>query len=87
MNIRLHPNIKKNLNKLRAGEKERFFDRIRIFQNNPYDKMLNTHHLKGAWDGYFSINIGGDLRAVYCLVDKDTAIFVAVGTHHQLYKK
>jgi len=45
---------------------------------------LRRHALTGAWVGYFSISAGGDLRLNY-KQDGESIVFVAVGSHSQLY--
>jgi len=45
---------------------------------------LRRHSLTGEWLGYDSISAGGDLRLNYEVV-KEGIVFVAVGTHSQLY--
>ncbi len=52
---------------------------------DPYHALLRNHALLGQFDGYRSISVSGDLRAIYTLVAKDTAYFVAFGTHSELY--
>jgi len=61
--------------------------RLKIFIQNPYHPLLNTHALKGRFSGYKSINITGDWRAIYSVseVDGTTVIFEIIGTHSQLY--
>jgi addiction module RelE/StbE family toxin len=86
MKIILHKRFEKQYVKLRPADKEKFKNRRNIFLINPFDSTLNNHALAGKYEGYRSINITGDLRAVYTLIDNDTAFFVAIGTHSQLYK-
>lgn len=79
-----HRNFKKDYGKLSAGMQSRFNERLKLFLNDPFHPLLNKHPLHGEWEGYHSINITGDLRAVY-KVEGDTAIFVAIDTHTHLY--
>lgn len=51
-----------------------------------YCKDFRNHSLKGEWIGHRSISIGGDLRLHYRELEPAAALFVAVGTHSQLYK-
>jgi len=46
---------------------------------------LRIHGLLGRWKGYFSINVTGDTRAVYFVIEEDMVRFVAVGSHSELY--
>lgn len=72
--------------KLRKNERRRCKERLMIFAADPYQPILNNHALRGRYFGYRSINIGGDLRAVYRLLSKDTALFTTVDTHSNLYE-
>ena len=52
---------------------------------NPFHSLLNNHALSGKYSGYRSINIGGDLRAIYEPISLDIAFFIIMGTHPELY--
>lgn len=85
MKIILHKNFEKEYKKLNKKEQDKFKERISIFIKNPFDITLNNHLLKGKYKGYRSINITGDLRAIYKLLKKDNYIFVSINTHSELY--
>ena len=85
MNIITHWRFDKRFRKLRTGEKERFCERRDLFFKNQFDPVLNNHPLHGEYAGWRSIHIGGDLSVIYRLVDADTAHFLAIGTHSELY--
>lgn len=85
MKIVLHKNFEKQYSKLQPTEKKRFKQRKDIFLIDPYDPVLNNHPLRGKYKGYRSINVGGDLRAIYSLLKDDIAFFVAIDTHSNLY--
>ena len=53
---------------------------------NPFDLRLNNHPLKGAYASCRSINVGGDLRAIY-EINNDRIVFRLIGTHAELYGK
>lgn len=61
-------------------------EKLLLFGKNPFDPILNNHSLQGKFLGYRSINITGDYRAIFRLLDDDTALFVEVDTHGNLYK-
>ncbi len=86
MIILLHRDFEKNYQKLKLNEKQKFKERRDIFQQNPFHSILNNHPLKGKYTGYRSINITGDLRVVYRLLNKDTVLFATIDTHSNLYK-
>lgn len=75
----------KNYDNLRPAERERFRERITIFGKNPFDPILRNHALTGQYQGCRSIAVGGDLRAVYRVLDQDAIIFINIGTHAKLY--
>ena len=85
MKIRFHYNFRRQYQKLRVGEQKRFKERRDLFLANPYHPLLNNHPLKGKYEGYRSINIGGDLRAIYKRFNQDIVLFVKIGAHHELY--
>jgi len=66
-------------------QRRRFGEAIRLFEKQPYHPDLYNHSLAGEWKGYRSISFGGDWRAHYKMVGT-VAVFVACGTHSQLYK-
>ena len=85
MKIVFHQNFERTYKKLRIAEKGKCKERISMFTRDPLNPLLNNHALHGAYSGYRSINISGDLRAIYKLVRPDIAIFVIVDTHGNLY--
>ncbi len=68
-------------NKLRI----QFIERVEIFVENSFDSILNNHAVHYPYDGCRSINITGDIRAIY-EPRENTAIFIRIGTHSELYK-
>jgi addiction module RelE/StbE family toxin len=74
----------KQAKKLSPGVRNKLLERVTVFSKNPLDPILRNHTLKGKYKGYRSIDITGDVRALY-LQRSTEAIFDAVGTHSQLY--
>ena len=58
-----------------------FDARLRIWDVNPNDPILNTYRLKGKLRKYYSINVSGDVRALYEVIDGTVYIFDLIGTH------
>lgn len=85
MRVSTHRNFEKQVNKLKAGEKVKLRQRLVLFMSDSENPVLNNHALTGRYQGYRSINITGDLRALYKLVKKDTALFIKIDTHSNLY--
>lgn len=85
MKSRYHRSFQKQLFKLPITQQKRARQAVLLFESNPRNSKLRNHRLGGEWYGYYSISAGGDLRLHYKVIDKDTALFVAVGSHSQLY--
>jgi addiction module RelE/StbE family toxin len=71
--------------KLNLGIKSAFKKRLELFKLNPFDTSLRNHSLKGKYLGYRSIDISGDVRALYTTRGNVIIIFGFIGTHSQLY--
>lgn len=74
----------KQAKKLSPELRKKLQEKIKIFIGNPLDSSLRNHALKGKYKEYRSIDITGDVRALYFQQD-DEAVFDAIGTHSQLY--
>ena len=64
---------------------DKFGERLELLIENKTNPVLNTHALSGEWQSCKSINITGDIRAVYEEVSKDHIEFIAIGSHSELY--
>lgn len=72
--------------KLSPKVKLKMVERITLFSKDPLNSVLRNHALNTPYKGSYSINITGDYRAIYHLINDETAIFTHIGTHSQLYK-
>lgn len=84
MNVSSHKGFEKDYKKLPKKIQEKFKERILLFQEDQFDPVLNNHSLRGQYLGYRSINITGDLRAIFKKNGNDI-IFVAIDSHSNLY--
>lgn len=85
MIIETTKNFDKQYVKLNEKTKALFKNRITIFKDNPFDSRLRNHALKGRYLGYRSIDITGDVRALYTVKGNIIIIFGFIGSHSQLY--
>jgi addiction module RelE/StbE family toxin len=85
MNIQTTKNFDKQYSKLNIKIKNQFKKNIELFKLNPFDITLRNHALKGRYLGYRSIDISGDVRALYTVKGNTIIIFAFIGTHSQLY--
>lgn len=85
MRLYFHKNFGKQYGKLRKAEREKVQERLALFLRNPFNPLLKNHPLKGKYLDYRSVNITGDLRAIYKSINEDECIFVAIDSHSNLY--
>jgi len=84
MTISYSKNFIRDAKKLNKQQRQKLQQRIEIFSDNPLHPVLRNHPLKGKYKTYRSIDVAGDIRALY-LQREDEVIFDTVGTHSQLY--
>ena len=75
----------KQFNKLPVKIQETFSNKLEIFVVNPFSPIFNNHQLHGKLKNMRSINVSGDIRAVYEQIDKGKALFLMIGSHSDLY--
>jgi addiction module RelE/StbE family toxin len=76
----------KQFQKLTSKRQEKARVALVLFLKDSTTPSLRHHVLKGEWLGYHSISAGGDLRLHFKMINQNTILFVAVGSHSQLYK-
>ena len=84
MKIEFHKNFKKKYKKLPSKLQDKFDERLRIFVDDLFAPELHNHCLHGKYAHCRSINITGDLRALY-EVKGDGVCFLDIDTHSALY--
>ena len=85
MRLQYHSKFQKQLQKLPIERQLAVKARLILFEQKPFIAILNNHALKGRYEGYRSINITGDMRAIFIVLDKNRVEFVYIGSHSQLY--
>ena len=81
----LSKQFEKSFSRLPKKIKNKTIKQFEIFVIDPMDDRLNNHSLSGKWSEYRSINITGDIRAIYLMVDSGVVRFVDIGSHSKLY--
>ena len=84
-NIQFSNSFVKQFKKLPASQQTQFYNRLLLFKADPSARALRDHALKGKFVGYRSINITGDVRALYYVQQDVIVIFAFIGTHSKLY--
>lgn len=60
-------------------------ERIKLFQQDPFNILLDNHKLHREYEGCSSINITGDFRVIFEYITEDQVVFYDIGTHPELY--
>jgi addiction module RelE/StbE family toxin len=81
----LSKRFEKDFAKLPKPVKKKVLVVLQKFVDDPLNPSLRNHPLSGKWNNHFSINVTGDVRAVYLYIKNDVVHFVAVGSHSELY--
>jgi addiction module RelE/StbE family toxin len=86
MNVDFTKPFNKQFEKLPQKRQEQAKAAITLFLEDVAATTLRNHALKGEWLDHNSISAGGDLRLHLKMINENTVLFVAVGSHSQLYK-
>jgi addiction module RelE/StbE family toxin len=84
MKVSYSKNFRRQYAKLPPQIKQKADERILLWVRNPRDSVLRDHALQGKYKSHRSIDITGDVRALYIEHD-DGITFALIGTHAQLY--
>ncbi len=68
-----------------SNREAKFRSKLEVFMNDPFDQALRTHKLSGKLKDYWSFSIEYDLRVIFYFEDAETAVFVDLGTHKEVY--
>jgi addiction module RelE/StbE family toxin len=85
MVIKTTKSFEKQYAKLNDKVQKAFKSQLAIFIISPFDTRLHNHALKGKYLGYRSIDVNGDIRALYTVRGDIIIIFGFIGSHSQLY--
>ena len=84
MIIDYHKDFIKSFKKLPSKIKKKFQERQLLFEKDQFNPILNNHTLSGDYKGYRSINVSGDVRAIY-RKSSEGVFFIMIGSHSKLY--
>jgi addiction module RelE/StbE family toxin len=85
MKVVFHKRFRKKLHKCDPVTQEKIYEKLRHFAQSKDNPILKNHALSGEYAGYRSIDIKGDLRALYKEAESEVFEFCYLGTHHELY--
>ena len=81
----LSKQFEKSFSKLPKKVKSKAIEQLTIFAVDHMDARLNNHSLTGKWSDHRSINITGNVRAIYTEANENIVRFVDIGSHPKLY--
>lgn len=84
MEIKFHTTFKKKLKKIPTKIQNRFYERLELFMQDKFSRVLNNHSVDRAFPNGSSINVSGDYRAIF-EDHGELIIFINIGTHSDLY--
>jgi addiction module RelE/StbE family toxin len=85
MTIKFSKQFKTQYQKLTPKLQQKTKQRIDLWMEDPTNSLLRLHRLSGQLSDYYSINITGDIRALYIIIDGEACLYDLIGTHSQLY--
>ncbi|MFA5831805.1 MAG: type II toxin-antitoxin system mRNA interferase toxin, RelE/StbE family [Candidatus Paceibacterota bacterium] len=85
MNILFHRHFGKSYKKFPKKVQEQFKERLKAFTDDPFDPILGNHALHGEYAGFRSINVTGDIRAIYKVLNESSIEFALLDSHSNLY--
>ena len=85
MRVRFSKRFVKQLAKLPKPTQHAVYVRIELALSNPDDPILRRHRLTGKLKHLWSIDITGDVRALYEMIGDELVVYQMIGTHSQLY--
>ena len=89
MRVKYSPSFLAKVKKVDVRIYKSLREKMAIFLKDPNDLQLDNHKLHREWEGFNSIDITADIRAIYqedTEGDEPVAYFVAFGIHEELYK-
>lgn len=90
MKAKFSPFVQKTVIQILKKDKklyEKIQRQILLFESNPKHPSLRLHKLSGTLDNMWSLSITMSIRMIYRLISKETAYFIDIGTHDEVYRK
>lgn len=82
--IHFHRTFQKRAQKY-SHKRKAIEEAIALFQKNYTNPKLKTHKLIGQLEGNFAFSVDYHLRIMFCFEDKNTVLFLDIGTH-EIYR-
>lgn len=63
----------------------KFWQKVELFVNDPFEQSLKTHKLSGKLKDLWSFSVEYDQRVLFYFTDDGKAVFVDIGDHDEVY--
>jgi len=78
--------FKKNFEKIPKSVKKKFFRKIEIFRENPFNYILKTEKLGPPFKEIWSFRIDRNYRVIFKFVSSNKILLITCGHHNWIYK-
>jgi len=90
MEISFSSSFKKTFKKIMQKKpylEAKFWKKVEIFKNDPFNDTIKTHKLSGKLKDLWSFSIDYDNRVIFYFADdsKNKVVFVDIGSHDVVY--
>ena len=88
MKVSFSSSFKRAFKKRIKGKQElesKFWNKLELFTNNPFEPNLKTHKLSGKLKDLWSFSLEYDERVLFYFTDDGTAVFINIGNHDEVY--
>lgn len=69
----------------RKDLESRFWKKMKIFIENPFDERLKSHKLSGKLKDLWSFSVEYDTRVIFYFAKEDHVVFTDIGKHDEVY--
>jgi mRNA-degrading endonuclease RelE of RelBE toxin-antitoxin system len=67
--------------------KKKFFRKIKIFAQNPFNPILSTEKLGPPFKETWSFRIDKSYRVIFKFIERNKILLITCGHHNWIYKK
>lgn len=73
--------LKKYTKRLPSKELQNLKEKLKIFQEDVFDRRLATHKLKGSFFGYWALSINYSDRIIFRFLTDDSVLLIDIDDH------
>lgn len=77
--------FKRSFKKLPIEIQRKAIQRIKVFEENPFDSRLGTHKLHGKKSPEWAFSVDYFCRIIFVFVNGGSVVLSDIGTHDELY--